>query len=290
MTEQGNSESPTPSAADSAFLALGLDAALVAAVTGLGYEEPTDIQREGIPPLLAGSDVLGQAATGTGKTAAFALPMVQRIGASADDERAVRGLILVPTRELAMQVAEAVHRYGRPMGTRVLPIYGGQAMQQQLRALKRGVDESTPVHYDLADPKDGSEKFGTDKAQCERETQRVFGDRAIVVRPTYIVGPGDTSDRFPYWPQRLAKGGEVLAPGRRDDPMQIIDVRDLAEFMVRLLENKKTGIYNVAGPKTALTAREFYPAAAEALKADVKFTYVDDYDFLAAHKIEESIP
>jgi ATP-dependent RNA helicase DeaD len=140
MTEQGNSESPTPSAADSAFLALGLDAALVAAVTGLGYEEPTDIQREGIPPLLAGSDVLGQAATGTGKTAAFALPMVQRIGASADDERAVRGLILVPTRELAMQVAEAVHRYGRPMGTRVLPIYGGQAMQQQLRALKRGVD------------------------------------------------------------------------------------------------------------------------------------------------------
>jgi len=156
--------------------------------------------------------------------------------------------------------------------------------------LTRGVDESTPVHYDLADPKDGSDKFCTDKAQCERETQRVFGNRAIVVRPTYIVGPGDTSDRFPYWPQRLAKGGEVLAPGRRDDPMQIIDVRDLAEFMVRLLENKNSGIYNVAGPKTTLTAKEFYPAAAEALKADVKYTYVDDYDFLAAHKIEESIP
>jgi 2'-hydroxyisoflavone reductase len=156
--------------------------------------------------------------------------------------------------------------------------------------LKRGVDESTPVHYDLADPKDLSEKFGTEKAQCERETQRVFGDRAIVVRPTYIVGPGDTSDRFPYWPQRLAKGGEVLAPGRRDDPMQIVDVRDLAEFMVRLLENKNHGIYNVAGPKTVLTAKEFYPAAAEAIKADVKFTYIDDYDFLAAHKIEESIP
>ena len=138
MTEPQNPE--FPSAADSAFLALGLDAALVAAVTSLGYEEPTDIQREGIPPLLAGSDVLGQAATGTGKTAAFALPMLHRLGVSTGDERAVRGLILVPTRELAMQVAEAVHRYGRPMGTRVLPIYGGQAMQQQLRALKRGVD------------------------------------------------------------------------------------------------------------------------------------------------------
>jgi len=132
-------EEITP-ATDGGFLSLGLDQALVAAVAALGYEEPTDIQREAIPPLIAGSDVLGQAATGTGKTAAFALPMLHRIGPSEDDARTVRGLILVPTRELAMQVAEAVHKYGRQMGVRVLPIYGGQAMQQQLRALKRGVD------------------------------------------------------------------------------------------------------------------------------------------------------
>ena len=72
-----------------------------------------------------------------------------------------------------------------------------------------------------------------------------FGDHAVVVRPTYIVGPGDTSDRFPYWPQRLVRGGEVLAPGRRDDPVQFIDVRDLAEFMVRLLEDGRSGVYNV---------------------------------------------
>jgi len=124
----------------SAFRALGLDPALVQAVAALGYEEPTDIQREAIPPLLAGRDVLGQAATGTGKTAAFALPMLHRIGATDGDTRIVRGLILVPTRELAMQVAEAVHKYGRRSDVRVLPIYGGQAMPQQLRALKRGVD------------------------------------------------------------------------------------------------------------------------------------------------------
>ncbi len=124
----------------SAFLGFGLEPGLVAAVSALGYEEPTDIQREAIPPLMAGQDVLGQAATGTGKTAAFALPLLHRIGRSADDGRAVRGLVLVPTRELAMQVAEAIHRYGRELDTRVLPIYGGQAMQQQLRALKRGVD------------------------------------------------------------------------------------------------------------------------------------------------------
>jgi ATP-dependent RNA helicase DeaD len=128
---------------DGGFAALGLDSALVGALTSLGYEEPTPIQREAIPPLLAGRDVLGQAATGTGKTAAFALPMLHRIlGGSARerDRTEVRGLILVPTRELAMQVAQAVHRYGRPLDACVLPIYGGQSYTQQLRALRRGVD------------------------------------------------------------------------------------------------------------------------------------------------------
>ena len=126
---------------ENGFAALGLDPALVSAATELGYEEPTAIQREAIPLLLAARDVLGQAATGTGKTAAFALPMLQRIGRGEDGERrAVRGLILAPTRELAMQVAEAVHRYGRLLDVRVLPIFGGQSLGQQFRALRRGVD------------------------------------------------------------------------------------------------------------------------------------------------------
>ncbi len=122
------------------FDTLGLDPALVSATAALGYEEATAIQREAIPPLLAGRDVLGQAATGTGKTAAFALPMLHRIGKPDGSARRVRGLILVPTRELAMQVAEAVHKYGRLLETSVLPIYGGQSVLQQFRALKRGVD------------------------------------------------------------------------------------------------------------------------------------------------------
>lgn len=66
------------------------------------------------------------------------------------------------------------------------------------------------------------------------QVRAVFGEMTMVVRPSYIVGPGDTSDRFPYWPVRLAKGGDVLAPGKRDDPVAFIDVRDLAEFMVKL--------------------------------------------------------
>ena len=121
------------------FADLALKPELLQALTTLGYEEPTPIQREAIPPLIEGRDLLGQAATGTGKTAAFALPILQRIvptgqGASPS------ALVLVPTRELAMQVSEAVHRYGRGIGARVLPIYGGQPIGRQLRALEAGVD------------------------------------------------------------------------------------------------------------------------------------------------------
>ncbi len=120
------------------FVALGLEAALLTTLDTLGYEEPTPIQREAIPPLLAGRDLLGQAATGTGKTAAFTLPLLQRIAHSA--RRCPSALILVPTRELAIQVGEAVTRYGKELKISVLPVYGGQAMGLQLQALRRGVD------------------------------------------------------------------------------------------------------------------------------------------------------
>ena len=126
--------------ADTGFAGLGLDPRLVSALAGLGYEEPTPIQREAIPPLLAGKDILAQAATGTGKTAAFALPLLHLVDTNAPARTRTRALILTPTRELAMQVAEAVHRYGKAMGIIALPIYGGAAMDTQIRALRRGVD------------------------------------------------------------------------------------------------------------------------------------------------------
>ncbi len=127
----------TSPAANQAFAELGLDSDLLETLSTLGYEEPTPIQREAIPHLLEGRDVLGLAATGTGKTAAFALPLLQVIDVGS---RSPSALILVPTRELAEQVAQAVHRYGRAMGVRVLPIYGGQSFVRQLKVLKRGVD------------------------------------------------------------------------------------------------------------------------------------------------------
>jgi 2'-hydroxyisoflavone reductase len=126
---------------------------------------------------------------------------------------------------------------------------------------------------EVADPKDFSETYGVAKARCEREVQQAFGDRGLVVRPTYIVGPGDTSDRFPYWPVRLAKGGETLAPGRHDDPVQLIDVRDLAEFMIKLLEDQRAGVFNAAGPRETLTMPAFLEQATQALDANAEFTW-----------------
>jgi ATP-dependent RNA helicase DeaD len=123
----------------STFAALGLSPALVAALTTLGYEEPTPIQREAIPPLLEGRDLLGQAATGTGKTAAFALPLLQRLPPGPPPASKPLVLVLVPTRELAMQVAEAFHRYGRAVDARTVPIYGGAPFGQQITVLRRGV-------------------------------------------------------------------------------------------------------------------------------------------------------
>ncbi len=124
------------------FKALGLVPELLQTLGTLGYEEPSPIQWEAIPPLLEGRDLVGQAATGTGKSAAFSLPLIQRLVGEGSDRRGPDPavLMLVPTRELAMQLSEAVYRYGRALGVRVLPIYGGQSFSQQLKVLKRGVD------------------------------------------------------------------------------------------------------------------------------------------------------
>ena len=130
-------DTPEPAGFDS----LGLADPIVKAVLALGYEEATPIQRAAIPVLLAGRDIIGQAGTGTGKTAAFALPLLHRLLESpATKTRAPRALILVPTRELAMQVAEAIHKYAKNTRLTVVPVYGGAPMHQQVRALQRGVD------------------------------------------------------------------------------------------------------------------------------------------------------
>ncbi len=124
------------------FADLGLRKELLSALRTLGYEEPTPIQRETIPLMIDGVDLIGQAATGTGKTAAFALPILQRLnkGSGKSSKPPVpMALVLVPTRELAMQVSEAMYKYGRDLGAKVLPVFGGQPIFRQLKELAAGV-------------------------------------------------------------------------------------------------------------------------------------------------------
>ena len=141
------------------------------------------------------------------------------------------------------------------------------------------------------DPPRERPSYGVMKTLSEREVQRAFGERAIIVRPNYIVGPGDTTDRFPYWPVRIAGGGEVLVPGGYDDPVQFMDVRDLTDWMIHLLEWGRTGVFNAAGPfpKQASIAEMVYGIRAVTTEA-VDWVWIDDYDFLSEHRVGAMVP
>jgi 2'-hydroxyisoflavone reductase len=128
------------------------------------------------------------------------------------------------------------------------------------------------------------------KTRSEEVITEVFGDRAILSRPTYMVGPGDRTDRFTYWPVRLPRGGEVLVPGKADDPVQFIDARDVAGFMVRLLEEGRTGAYNVAGPASPMGMHAFVHGAHAAFANPISYVTIPDYDFLAEQGVTEVVP
>src|SRR5216684_2027839 len=131
----------------------------------------------------------------------------------------------------------------------------------------KGVDENAPfAKYDGPDAfketleamkASGYKTYGPLKALSEKEAEKWFPGRTLVIRPGLIVGPGDETDRFTYWPVRIERGGEVLAPGTPEDPVQFIDARDLAEWTIRTVENRETGIYNATGPVRPLTDRAF---------------------------------
>lgn len=129
------------------------------------------------------------------------------------------------------------------------------------------------------------------KTLSEREIVRIFGaDRTILSRPTYMVGPGDRTDRFTYWPVRVPRGGEVMIPGKADDLVQFIDARDVAAFMVRLVEERNVGAFNVAGPASPMGMHAFVHGVHAAFSNPVSFVPIPDYDFLVEHEITEVTP
>ncbi|NKE68395.1 epimerase [Ramlibacter sp. RBP-2] len=132
----------------------------------------------------------------------------------------------------------------------------------------------------------GFELYGPLKAASEREVQRRFPAAAAIVRPGLIVGPGDASDRFTYWPVRVRRGGEVLAPGSPHDPVQVIDARDLGEWIVRLAEQGAAGVFNATGPHPGLSFGALLETCRDAIGADATFTWVPA-EFLAAQQVAE---
>ncbi len=149
-----------------------------------------------------------------------------------------------------------------------------------------GIDESGAVGTldDPATEEITGQTFGPLKALCEREAERAFPGRALVVRPGLIVGPGDRSDRFTYWPVRINRGGEVLAPGSPSDPVQFIDARDLAHWMIRLVERRENGVFNASGPKAPLSMAEMLYGIRAVTSAEVSFTWVEA-DFLGERDV-----
>jgi 2'-hydroxyisoflavone reductase len=149
-------------------------------------------------------------------------------------------------------------------------------------------DENAPV---IMQPAEGKQPdYGINKAVCEQIVRDAFGDRGQVIRPGYIVGPGDNTDRFAYWPQRFAKGGEILVTGKKTDRSQFIDVRDLVQFMVKLVEERRGGTYNCTGPAQPIGFETFINEAHRTLKPDATLTWVDDYEFLKANRLTYIIP
>ncbi|WP_296382008.1 NAD-dependent epimerase/dehydratase family protein [Winogradskyella sp.] len=143
----------------------------------------------------------------------------------------------------------------------------------------------------LSENEQYEQEYGVMKASSELEAIKAFGkEHTIVVRPTYMIGPADKTDRFIHWPIRLAKGGEVLVPGKKEDLVQYVDVRDIAEWFIRLAENKQFGTYNGVGPKSAQTMQQFVKEAAKTFKVKSSFVMVDDYDFLVKNKVYYSVP
>jgi 2'-hydroxyisoflavone reductase len=141
-----------------------------------------------------------------------------------------------------------------------------------------GTDETASVST-IDDPtteKIDGRTYGALKALSEKAALAAMPGKVAVVRPGLIVGPGDPSDRFTYWPVRVARGGEVLAPGSPDDPIQVIDVRDLGEFLVRLIEDRTRGVFNATGPESTLTMGQTLEACKHVSASDARFTWVDD--------------
>jgi 2'-hydroxyisoflavone reductase len=150
-----------------------------------------------------------------------------------------------------------------------------------------GIDESYPVGKieDETIEEITEETYGPLKALCEKTVQDLYGERALIVRPGLIVGPHDPTDRFTYWPVRVARGGDVLAPQKPEAGIQVVDVRDLSEFIIRLIEENASGVYNATGPDYELTIGKLLEVSKRISGSEANLRW-GSLEFLKQHKVE----
>lgn len=189
------------------------------------------------------------------------------------------------TRDTAQLLKDSTGLYLYTSSTGVYYPYLGSDIKEDtslvLEMPSSGLDEVQQMEYG----------YGVMKANSELEVLSEFGaDRSILVRPTYMMGPADQTDRFTYWPVRLERGGDVLVPGAENDPVQYIDVRDVAEWMIRLIEQQNTGTFNAVGPDQQTNMSMFVNEAKASFAAESVFTHVNDFAFLKSKSIFDAVP
>lgn len=176
------------------------------------------------------------------------------------------------------QSAELLHEH--------VPHYTFTSSVSAYASFEKGPSEDDPAHTEEPADETNMEFYGQRKASCERVVQDVYGDRALIIRPGLIVGPHDPTGRFTYWPHRIARGGDVLAPEPRDAQVQFIDVRDLAEWMVRLAEEGASGYFNATGPAERMTMEQLLEACRATVDPDARLVWVDA-DLLREREVGE---
>jgi 2'-hydroxyisoflavone reductase len=190
----------------------------------------------------------------------------------------VNGYVPRHVREAAQLLANAVDHY---TFISTISVYSQMDIPNQ--------DENAPLAtIDNSETEEVTgESYGALKVLCEQAAEQIMPGRTLIIRPGFVVGPHDTTDRFTSWLRRIQQGGEMLAPGDPAAPIQFIDGRDLAEFTVRLTENHQTSAYNATGPATPLTWGEVFTAAKQVSKADTTFTWVSEA-FLETQEIGDA--
>jgi 2'-hydroxyisoflavone reductase len=190
----------------------------------------------------------------------------------------VNGYLPRLVKDSAQLLAGAVERY---VFISTISVFASYSQSDQV--------ENAPLAT-MDDPTDEEiteDSYGGLKVLCERAAEEALPGRVLTIRPGYVVGPYDHTDRFTYWPWRINQGGEVLAPGEPETPLQFIDARDLAAFVIAAIEDKGTTIYNCCGPEYALNWGEFFGACKDTLGSEVAFTWVSE-DFLSEQEVSDS--